>query len=126
MARVVPDSAAARARALLDLGPSDLVVAYDFRRYSADTARFVRAARARGARLVLVTDVWESPLADQAEVLIRLPREAAGPIAPLTHEIAVTELLLVAAASQLAPITRLADLETLTRTLLPADPPSAD
>ncbi|MFE3452527.1 MurR/RpiR family transcriptional regulator [Nonomuraea sp. NPDC059194] len=115
----VPDSPHARARTLLDMSPSDVVVAYDFRRYSADTARYVHAARSRGARLVLVTDAWESPLADQADVLIRLPREAAGPIAPLTHEIAVTELLLVAIAAQLAPATRLAELDALTHDLLP-------
>ncbi|MEV0235907.1 MurR/RpiR family transcriptional regulator [Nonomuraea sp. NPDC050786] len=113
----VPDSAQARARTVLDLSGSDVVVAYDFRRYSPDIARFVRAARARGARLLLVTDAWESPLSAEAEVLIRLPREAAGPIAPLAHEIAVTELLLVAAAARLAPARRLADLEALRQTL---------
>ncbi|MFC4118018.1 MurR/RpiR family transcriptional regulator [Nonomuraea zeae] len=113
----VPDSAQARARVVLELGGSDVVVAYDFRRYSPAAARFVAAARARGARLVLVTDAWESPLAAQAEVLIRLPREAAGPIAPLAHEIAVTELLLVATAARLAPARRLADLDALTQTL---------
>ncbi|MET7459906.1 MurR/RpiR family transcriptional regulator [Nonomuraea sp. NPDC005501] len=116
-ARRVPETPPARARALLDLGPSDVVVAYDFRRYSPDTARFVRAARGRGARLILVTDAWESPLADEAEVLVRLPREAAGPIAPLTHEIAVTELILVATATRLDASPRLADLDTLTREL---------
>ncbi|GAA3262767.1 MurR/RpiR family transcriptional regulator [Nonomuraea helvata] len=113
----VPDSAQARARTVLDLNGSDVVVAYDFRRYSPDIARFVRAARTRGARLLLVTDAWESPLSAEAEVLIRLPREAAGPIAPLAHEIAVTELLLVAAAARLAPARRLADLEALRQTL---------
>ncbi|TDD52967.1 MurR/RpiR family transcriptional regulator [Nonomuraea terrae] len=113
----VPEPAYARARTVLDLSGSDLVVAYDFRRYSSATARFVRAARARDARLVLVTDAWESPLAAEAEVLIRLPREAAGPIAPLAHEIAVTELLLVAAAARLAPAGRLADLDALAQTL---------
>ncbi|MEV4108425.1 MurR/RpiR family transcriptional regulator [Nonomuraea sp. NPDC049695] len=113
----VPGSAQARARTVLDLNGSDVVVAYDFRRYSPDIARFVQAARARGARLVLVTDAWESPLSAEAEVLIRLPREAAGPIAPLAHEIAVTELLLVAAAARLAPARRLADLEALRQTL---------
>ncbi|SEK67222.1 MurR/RpiR family transcriptional regulator [Nonomuraea pusilla] len=113
----VPESPSARARALLDVGPSDLVVAYDFRRYSPGTARFVLAARERGARLVLVTDAWESPLAPEAHALVRLPREAAGPIAPLTHEIAVTELLLVATASRLAPAARLADLDALTHAL---------
>ncbi|MEU6782250.1 MurR/RpiR family transcriptional regulator [Nonomuraea angiospora] len=116
-ARRVPDSVPARARAVLDLKGSDVVVAYDFRRYSSGTARFVKAARARGARLVLVTDAWESPLAAEAEALIRLPREAAGPIAPLAHEIAVTELLLVATAARLAPADRLADLDALTQTL---------
>ncbi|MFI1013508.1 MurR/RpiR family transcriptional regulator [Streptomyces sp. NPDC020965] len=115
----VPETAPARARTLLDLGASDVVVAYDFRRYSADTARFARAARARGARLILITDAWESPLAEGAEVLIRLPREAAGPIAPLTHEIAVTELILVATAAHLSPAGRLAELDALTHELLP-------
>ncbi|GAA4930033.1 DNA-binding MurR/RpiR family transcriptional regulator [Nonomuraea thailandensis] len=113
----VPGPVPARARTVLDLGPSDVVVAYDFRRYSPDTARFVRAAHERGARLVLVTDAWGSPLAAQAEVLISLPREASGPIAPLAHEIAVTELLLVATAARLAPARRLADLDRLTRSL---------
>lgn len=117
----VPEQPAARARVLLDLGPPDVVVAYDFRRYSAATARFVDAARARGARLVLVTDAWESPLAEHAEVLVRLPREAGGPIAPLTHEIAVTELILVATAARLAPAARLADLDALTRDLSSPD-----
>jgi DNA-binding MurR/RpiR family transcriptional regulator len=118
----VPESPPARARTLLDMGPSDVVVAYDFRRYSANTARYVHAARSRGARLILVTDAWESPLADQAEVLIRLPREAAGPIAPLTHEIAITELILVATAARLAPAARLADLDALTHELTPPVP----
>ncbi|UBU08278.1 MurR/RpiR family transcriptional regulator [Nonomuraea gerenzanensis] len=113
----VPGSVPARARTVLDLGPSDVVVAYDFRRYSPDTARFVRAAHERGARLVLVTDAWGSPLAAQAQLLISLPREASGPIAPLAHEIAVTELLLVATAGLLAPAARLADLDALTRSL---------
>ncbi|MFI7134124.1 MurR/RpiR family transcriptional regulator [Nonomuraea sp. NPDC050153] len=113
----VPDSTQARARTVLDLKGADAVVAYDFRRYSSGTARFAKAARARGARLVLVTDAWESPLAAEAEVLIRLPREAAGPIAPLAHEIAVTELLLVATAARLSPAERLADLDALIQTL---------
>ncbi|MGW0809937.1 MurR/RpiR family transcriptional regulator [Nonomuraea sp. NPDC002799] len=113
----VPEAAHARARTVLDLSAADVVVAYDFRRYSADTARFAQAARTRGAHLVLVTDAWMSPLAAEAEVLITLPREAAGPIAPLAHEIAVTELLLVATAARLAPAQRLADLDTLTQTL---------
>ena len=114
----VPDPPAARARVLLDLDGADLLVAYDFRRYSDDTAAFVRAARARGARLVLVTDAWESPLADQAEVLVRLPREAAGPIAPLTHEVAVTELVLVATAALMTGSAgRLETLDALTAEL---------
>ncbi len=116
----VPDTPSARARTLLDLDAADLVVAYDFRRYAADTARFVRAARERGAQLVLITDAWESPLADQAEILIRLPHEAAGPIAPLTHQVAITELLLVATSSRLDSLTRLADLDTLTHALQPS------
>ncbi|MFC7109713.1 MurR/RpiR family transcriptional regulator [Nonomuraea rubra] len=112
----VPGPVPARARTVLDLGPSDVVVAYDFRRYS-PTPPASCAPRTSGARLVLLTDAWGSPLAAHAEVLISLPREASGPIAPLAHEIAVTELLLVATAARLAPARRLADLDALTRSL---------
>ncbi|WP_426506312.1 MurR/RpiR family transcriptional regulator [Dactylosporangium sp. McL0621] len=115
--RHVPGPAPERARVLLDLGPADLLVAYDFRRYSPDNARFVRAAADRGARLVLVTDAWESPLAPLADVLVRLPREASGPIDPMTLEVAVTELILVTVANRLGPARRLAELEELTRDL---------
>ncbi|WP_432976463.1 MurR/RpiR family transcriptional regulator [Dactylosporangium sp. CA-233914] len=115
--RHVPGPAPQRARVLLDLRPGDLLVAYDFRRYSTANARFAAAATARGARLALVTDAWESPLAGRADVLVRLPREASGPIDPITLEIAVTELILVTVAARLSPADRLADLERLTRDL---------
>lgn len=115
--RHLPGSIPERARVLLDVTSADLLVAYDFRRYSEQTARFVTAARDRGARLLLITDAWESPLAEYADVLIRLPREAAGPIDPMMLSIAVTELLLVAVAGHLDPEQRLASLEELTQTL---------
>ncbi|MFF5084537.1 MurR/RpiR family transcriptional regulator [Actinoplanes sp. NPDC000266] len=110
----VPGPASARARVLLDLQPGDVVVAYDFRRYSPETARFVTAAKGRGARLILITDEGST---GQADVVVRLPREAAGPIDPITHEVAVTELILVATAARLSPAARLAELEDLTRAL---------
>ncbi|QEV21032.1 MurR/RpiR family transcriptional regulator [Streptomyces alboniger] len=116
--RQVPHEAAARARVLVDIGPQDLIVAYDFRRYSQSAARFVRAARARGARLVLVTDAWGSPMAPDSDVLLRLPSEAAGPIAPLTHIVAVTELILVATVPHLTgSANRLEELDGLTMEL---------
>ncbi|GGU94125.1 MurR/RpiR family transcriptional regulator [Kitasatospora aureofaciens] len=115
--RLVPGPAHERARSLLDITPHDLVVAYDFRRYSAATSAYARTARERGARLLLVTDAWRSPLADHAQVLIPLPHEAAGPITPLTHQIAVTELLLVATASRLDTAARLAELDALAASL---------
>ncbi|GAA3451277.1 MurR/RpiR family transcriptional regulator [Dactylosporangium matsuzakiense] len=115
--RHVPATAAERARVLLDIGAGDLLVAYDFRRYNTHNALFVNAAVTRGARLVLVTDAWESPLARRADVLVRLPREAAGPIDPITLEVAVTELVLVTVAARLAPAERLAELENVTREL---------
>ncbi|WEH41432.1 MurR/RpiR family transcriptional regulator [Streptomyces sp. AM 2-1-1] len=117
--RFVTGSGPERARSLLEVASGDLVVAYDFRRYSAQTAAFARAAVARGARLLLITDAWRSPLADHAHVLAPLPRAAAGPIAPLTHEIAVTELLLVATAAKLNATERLDELDELTRSLQP-------
>ncbi|GGO96488.1 MurR/RpiR family transcriptional regulator [Wenjunlia tyrosinilytica] len=114
----VPGPPQARARTMVDIGPRHTIVAYDFRRYSAATARFVAEARKRGAHVVLVTDAWDAPPAPHADHLIALPREAAGPIAPLTYEIAVTELVLVGCAGA-APgsADRLDEVEALTHTL---------
>jgi DNA-binding MurR/RpiR family transcriptional regulator len=48
---------------LLDAGRSDVLVVFDIRRFQDDVVAFAREAAATGARVVLFTDTWVSPIA---------------------------------------------------------------
>lgn len=103
---LVPQVPSERAAALADLGKRDVVAVFDFRRYERDTDGFARAARAAGARIVLFTDPWLSPVADIADTL--LPAHVAGmsPFVSLAPAIAVVETLMIAAAEELGDAAR--------------------
>lgn len=62
--------------ALLDLTEGDIVVIYDIRRYENTTLRLAEIAAAKRARLVLMTDQWQSPIARHAEFVFRCRIEA--------------------------------------------------
>jgi DNA-binding MurR/RpiR family transcriptional regulator len=99
--RLVPPVAAERAAALADIEKKDVVGVFDFRRYERDTQDFAQAAKAAGARIVLFTDPWLSPIADIADAL--LPAQVAGPspFPSLASTVAVVETLLTAVAGAL-------------------------
>jgi DNA-binding MurR/RpiR family transcriptional regulator len=48
---------------LLDMGRRDVLLVFDIRRYQEDVVAFARAAAARQAAIVLLTDQWLSPAA---------------------------------------------------------------
>ncbi len=48
---------------LLDIGKQDVVLFFDIRRYDARMLEFAASAKERGARVVLITDQWISPIA---------------------------------------------------------------
>ena len=52
---------------VLDMNRHAVVLVFDIRRYQEDVLRFVEEAAERGARIVLVTDQWLSPIARLAE-----------------------------------------------------------
>uniref|UniRef100_UPI0015582329 MurR/RpiR family transcriptional regulator n=1 Tax=Mangrovicoccus sp. HB161399 TaxID=2720392 RepID=UPI0015582329 len=66
---VAPVSAGTGGRlaSLLDCGPRTVAVVFDFRRYQARSIDWGREAKARGARLILVTDQVLSPLSPSAD-----------------------------------------------------------
>lgn len=104
--RLVPPVPAERAAALADIGKKDVVSVFDFRRYERDTQDFAQAAKAAGARIVLFTDPWLSPIADIADAL--LPAQVAGPspFPSLAATAAVVETLLTAIAGALGESAR--------------------
>jgi len=52
---------------VLNMGPGDVLVAFDIRRYENDLLRLAEMTAARGATLVLFTDSWGSPAAKLAD-----------------------------------------------------------
>lgn len=68
--RLVRDSSASWADDLLDVVPGDIVVVFDFRRYQRDVLDFARGAASQGAEIILVTDIWYSPIAAFSQIVV--------------------------------------------------------
>lgn len=60
--RLVPAGNSHWSQHLLDVGPGDVVVVFDVRRYDARVLDFAASAKQRGAKIVLITDQWMSPV----------------------------------------------------------------
>lgn len=79
---------------LVDVGRRDLLVVFDYRRYQSDVIAFARQAADRGARILLFTDPWLSPIAEVAEVTLSAPIEAASPYDTLAPAVAQMEAVI--------------------------------
>ena len=77
--------------ALVDIDRRDVLIVFDFRRYQRDVNAFARQAAERGARIVLFTDVWMSPIAERADVTLVSPVEIASPYDTLAPAVAQIE-----------------------------------
>lgn len=79
---------------LIDLGKQDVVVVFDYRRYQTDIVDFATQAAARGAKLVLFTDPYRSPIADAAHLVFTAPVAAGSPYDTMVPALAQVEALL--------------------------------
>ncbi len=62
---------------LIGIGPKDVVVVFDIRRYQAEIIQFAEAAAKQGATVALITDSWMSPVGRIASHI--LPARVAVP-----------------------------------------------
>lgn len=101
----VPSMPGAIVDQMSQAGPEDIVVGITYEHYSAEVVRACEIARARGARVLALTDSHSSPIAEGAWRVLRLPM--AGPLfmPSLASAFQMAELLLVgmAARSEGAP-----------------------
>lgn len=102
---------------LVDLGKRDVLFVYDYRRYQIDTIRFARQAASQGARIVLFTDRWISPISEFASVTLTAPVDTVSPYDTMVPAIAQTEALIAALTARIADQsrTRIERLESLRR-----------
>jgi DNA-binding MurR/RpiR family transcriptional regulator len=82
-----------RTSVVIDLGPRDVVFAADLRRYQPSTVTFAAEAAARGARVILLTDHWMSPIAQHADAVLTTSLDAPHPLDSIVHAMAVVEAL---------------------------------
>lgn len=93
--RLVEPDPSSRAMALLDVCDPHTAVVFDYRRYDAGTVAFGRAARDRGAEVVLFTDPYLSPLSAAATVLLTSSVAGPPPFVSLTAATALVEALVL-------------------------------
>lgn len=108
---------------LLDIGRRDVLVVFDFRRYQPDVASFAERAAKRGARLVLVTDVWHSPIASHARHVLGCPVTVPTAFDSGLVGLAVAEAMVAGMVERMGDRgrARMADLEGI-RNGKPGDP----
>jgi len=87
--------------ALIDLHAGDVLVVYDYRRYQDTVIAFARAAHERGARVVVFTDTWRSPIAQFADAVLASFVQAAAPFDTKVPALAQTEALITALVQRL-------------------------
>lgn len=77
----------------LDAGPRDVLVVFDYRRYQKDVVELASTLSAQGARVILFTDRWLSPVSDFADVVLPSIVESPSPFETLVPALAVVEAL---------------------------------
>ena len=100
---------------LLDIGRNDVLVVFDIRRYDARMLEFAASAKERGARIVLITDQWISPIARIAVHSLPLRIEAPSSWDSNIVPLFVAEALIAATVNTRWPQTqaRIRELEGL-------------
>lgn len=99
--RAVPPVASERATTIADVAAKDVVVVFDFRRYERDTLEFADAVKQAGARIVLFTDPWLSPVAEIADATLPARVIGPSPFEILTPTWALVEMLMTSVAHSL-------------------------
>lgn len=84
---------------LAEVGPSDVLVAFSFRRYRRETVAFARAFVAAGGTLVAITDDEDAPLAAVATETVVVDTDSASFADSPTAVVAVAHVLATLAAA---------------------------
>lgn len=75
---------------LLDVNPGDVFIIFDMRRYENNTLKLAEMAHAKGAKLILFTDQWRSPVHHLADLTL-----SNRIVVPSAWDSAVTPMLLL-------------------------------
>jgi DNA-binding MurR/RpiR family transcriptional regulator len=85
---------------LADMGPDDVLVIFDFRRYQKDSLKFAQAAHRIGTRILLITDEWTSPISEFAEIVLRIQGRPFAMLQTNVPALALAEALVIGVTNQ--------------------------
>ncbi|RQS05293.1 MurR/RpiR family transcriptional regulator [Burkholderia sp. Bp8998] len=91
---------------LTDMGPADVLVIFDFRRYQKDSVRFAQAAHQLGVRVLLITDEWRSPISAFAEIELRIQGRPFAMLQTNVPALALAEALVIGVTNRLPELAR--------------------
>lgn len=125
---LVPPAGEGRTATLLDAGDQATVVAFDYRRYQHDTVAFGRTAADQGAKVLLFTDEFLSPLTPHASLVLATSVQTGSPFDVLTPAMALVETLVAGVVDHLGeePRDRMTRYEALTAALARGSSPRPD
>ncbi|MBO6755083.1 MAG: MurR/RpiR family transcriptional regulator [Roseibium sp.] len=79
---------------LIGIGPKDVVVVFDIRRYQTELIEFAEAAAGQGATVALITDSWMSPIGRIASHVLPARVAVPSPWDSSTALMAIAEVLI--------------------------------
>ena len=94
-------SAADMTDELAAISKRHVIVVFDYRRYQTDVVRFAKGAKARGALVILFSDLWRSPIADFADITLTAPTDTASPFDTLVTPLLQVEAVVAGCADRL-------------------------
>lgn len=117
---LLSDSSSRWPPALLDMGPGDVLVVFDIRRYENAVLQVAEMAREQGAEIILLTDRWVSPAAVHARHILPAHVEAPSAWDSNVALMVLVETLLAAVqgltwTDSAARLKRMEDLSSRTR-----------
>src|SRR4029077_1612425 len=90
---IVSEGTAPRILDTMEISRRDVLCAFDFRRYQEDTIAAAKVAASRGAEVIVFTDPWLSPAAEQARHVLISHVDSASPLDSLLGVFALTEIV---------------------------------
>lgn len=116
--RSISDLSASAFDTLADLSRKDVVIVFEYRRYQYDVTSYARQAAEQGARVILFTDQWLSPISAVAEVVIISRLDVESPfdtMAPAVAQLEAVVANILAVGGEL-PLTRMRRFEEVRST----------
>ncbi len=109
---------------LADVGPRTVCVTFDVRRYQDDVVALAELAAERGAKVILVTDPWMSPISAVADVVLGAAVESISSFDSMTSVFAVVDVLVAGLYARLEASARqrMERIESSREHLLPPPP----